>query len=632
MTVKRTRWSAAIGVAATAAIAAATLGSTPAHADGTILGADNPDAIDGKYIVALDDSVSTRQADGLLGSFDAAITSTFASIDAYAVEMSEEDAKALAGDARVRYVEQDAVVSITGTQANPPSWGLDRIDQQDLPLDNSYTYPDSAGAGVTSYIIDTGADLDHPDFGGRMSSGWDTVDNDGDASDCQGHGTHVAGTIGGTAYGVAKAADLVAVRVLNCSGSGTYEGVIAGIDWVTGNAQHPATANMSLGGGFSQAVNDAVTASVASGVTYALAAGNESTSACTRSPASTPDALTVAASDSGDAHASFSNYAECVDLYAPGVSITSAWLNGGTNTISGTSMAAPHVAGAATLYLGEFPSATPAQVGDALVDNAVAGTLTGVPPNTPNLLLNIEFLNDGGGPGPGECAATNDAAVAIPDQSSITSTVSIDCEGAAVAGAVSVDITHTWRGDIGITLTSPGGTVHTLKESAIKDPDHDVKETYTVDLGAETASGDWTLTVTDAYYGDTGTLNGWTLDISDTPTEPGECAGADSTSVPLPDRAVISSTIAIGCEGVAATASVSVDITHTYRGDLVIKLTSPDGTVYTLKTSGADPADNVVETYSVDVSGQTASGDWVLTVEDVYNGDSGTFNGWSISL
>ncbi|MFD0557771.1 subtilisin family serine protease [Stackebrandtia endophytica] len=517
MTKTRTRLAAAVGVAATAAIAAATLGAAPAHAEGTVLGADAPNAIAGEYIVVLNDGLSTAGATGVLSAYDGKILQSYDQFNGYFMAMSADEAKALAADPSVAYVEQNGVVEVAATQTGA-TWGLDRLDQDSLPLDQSYTYPDSAGEGVTAYIIDTGADLDHPEFEGRMTSGRDTVDNDDDAEDCQGHGTHVAGTIGGAEYGVAKNVDMVAVRVLDCNGSGSYDGVIAGIEWVTANAQKPAVANMSLGGGFSQAINDAVAASVDSGVTYAVAAGNENSDACSGSPSSTPEALTVGATDNTDARASFSNYGTCVDIFAPGVDITAAWLDGGENTISGTSMASPHVAGVAALHLGENPDATPADVSAALVDNAVDGAVTNPGTGSPNKLLNIGYLNDGGGdpgepgePGePGDCEAAFTTATPVADGSTVETELAVECETAGTA-SVSVDITHSYRGDLSITLVSPDGTSYELKTNSIVDSADDVKETYSVDVSGATASGTWTLVVQDHYFGDTGTINGWTM-------------------------------------------------------------------------------------------------------------------------
>jgi subtilisin family serine protease len=244
---------------------------------------------------------------------------------------------------------------------------------------------------VTAYIIDTGIRFAHTDFGGRATSGYDAVDG-GSADDCNGHGTHVAGTVGGTRYGVAKAVRLVGVRVLNCSGSGTNAGVIAGVNWVTQNARKPAVANMSLGGGASTALDNAVAASISSGVTYALAAGNSNANACSASPARVASAITVGATTSTDARASYSNYGTCLDIFAPGSSITSAWSTSNTTTrsISGTSMASPHVAGAAALVLSANPSATPAQVRDSLVASSTPGVVTSAGTGSPNRLLFVQ--------------------------------------------------------------------------------------------------------------------------------------------------------------------------------------------------------------------------------------------------
>ncbi|GAA3548337.1 S8 family peptidase [Nocardioides daeguensis] len=299
-------------------------------------------------------------------------------LNGFAASLPDAALSALRGNGLVRSIELDQAVHASGTQTPAPSWGLDRVDQRNLPLDSSYTYPTTA-ASVTAYVVDTGIQLDHPDFGGRAVSGTDTVDGDTNAGDCNGHGTHVAGTIGGTGMGLAKAVRLVAVRVLDCNGSGATSGVIAGLDWVVANhpAGAPAVANMSLGGGASATLDAAVKRVVADGVTIAVAAGNENADSCTKSPARVPEALTVAASDRNDARASFSNRGTCVDLFAPGVEITSDWLDGGTNTISGTSMASPHVAGAAALYLSGHPSATPAQVGTAILGATTKNKVTG---------------------------------------------------------------------------------------------------------------------------------------------------------------------------------------------------------------------------------------------------------------
>ncbi|MFF9910288.1 S8 family peptidase [Streptomyces sp. NPDC013457] len=348
-------------------------------------------AVDDSWIVVLKDG-STRAADlGVTPKHEYRSV-----LKGFSTTMSQARAAALASDPRVAYVEQNATVHMAETQPGA-TWGLDRIDQRDLPLSTTYTYGTQA-SNVTAYIIDTGIRTSHSEFGGRARVGTDTVGGGQNGQDCQGHGTHVAGTVGGAKYGVAKGAKLVAVRVLDCNGSGTTAGVIAGVDWVTANAVKPAVANMSLGGGANTSLDDAVKRSIASGVTYAVAAGNGNllglpARACNYSPARVPEAITVGATDSADKRASFSNYGTCVDLFAPGVSITSAWKDSdtATNTISGTSMATPHTAGVAALYLAANPTASPAQVSTALVDNATSGKVQNPLSGSPNKLLHSRF-------------------------------------------------------------------------------------------------------------------------------------------------------------------------------------------------------------------------------------------------
>ncbi|WP_307663408.1 S8 family peptidase [Streptomyces sp. V1I1] len=344
-------------------------------------------AIQNSWIVVLKDG-STRAAD--LGVTP---KHTYRSVlEGFSTTMSRAKAAELAADPRVAYVEQNSTVRLNETQANA-TWGLDRVDQRNLPLSKSYTYNTSA-SNVNAYIIDTGIRTSHSEFGGRASVGTDTVGGGQNGQDCQGHGTHVAGTVGGKTYGVAKGVKLIAVRVLDCSGSGTTAGVIAGVDWVTANAKKPAVANMSLGGSANTSLDNAVKKSIASGVSYAIAAGNGiilglPANACNYSPARVPEAITVGATDSSDRRASFSNYGTCLDLFAPGVNITSAWKDNdtATNTISGTSMATPHTVGVAALYLSTHATATPAQVRDALVNNATSGKVQDPRTGSPNKLL-----------------------------------------------------------------------------------------------------------------------------------------------------------------------------------------------------------------------------------------------------
>ncbi|PRX49091.1 peptidase inhibitor I9 [Prauserella shujinwangii] len=512
-----TRRRSVTGLGLAAGVAALTVlgGTTPAAAqEGTILGADAPGAIENSYIVVLEDGSTVDRVTGRHGGLVKRIFTR--ALPGYAATMSEAQAKRVAADPAVAYVEQNRRMRISADQANPPSWGLDRIDQRDLPLNRNYSYSSSA-AGVTAYIIDTGVMTSHSDFGGRAKSGYDFVDNDATANDCNGHGTHVAGTVGGAAHGVAKGVNLVGVRVLDCGGSGTYDGVIAGIDWVTRNAAKPAVANMSLGGSVSTAVDDAVRRSIASGVTYALAAGNDyGANACNTSPARTAEAITVGSTTRTDARSGFSNIGSCLDIFAPGSDITSTWIGGNsaTNTISGTSMATPHVAGAAALYLAGNPSATPKQVRDALVANGTTGKVSSPGSGSPNVLL---YTGNGSSTPPDEpadCApVSNGTNVDIPDAgSAVTSSVTVSgCDRAASSTAkVAVDIKHSYRGDLVIDLVAPDGAAVRLKNSGSDSADN-VITTYTVDASSKAANGTWTLRVRDVYRYDTGYIDSWTF-------------------------------------------------------------------------------------------------------------------------
>lgn len=369
-------------------------------------------AVPNSYVVVLDTGVTSpaRVATSLARIHGGELGWVYNhALKGFSIEIDRAGALAISTDPRVELVEQDAVVRKVATQSNPP-YGLDRIDQRNLPLGGSYNY-NATGAGTTAYVIDSGIRVTHADFGGRASHGYDFVDGDADASDCDGHGTHVAGTVGGSTYGVAKDASLVAVRVLDCNGDGVGSDIIAGVDWVT--AQHTSgekdVANMSLGTtlGTSSTIDAVVRNSIADGTTYAIAAGNGNAvgiadDACNTSPSRVAEAITVSATDSSDRKASFANYGTCVDIFAPGVSVQSAWMTGdtATNSISGTSMASPHVAGAAAQYLQANGATAPPSVATALISNSTAGKVTSPGSGSPNRLLYNAFITAGTTPTP----------------------------------------------------------------------------------------------------------------------------------------------------------------------------------------------------------------------------------------
>ncbi|MEU5366918.1 S8 family serine peptidase [Streptomyces sp. NPDC005925] len=510
----------AIGAMAGAALAASLVSALPADAagpaaEGHIKYAGAANAVADSYIVTLKaGAAKAGSAEGraLTTKYGAQIERTYTkALNGYAIEASETEAKRLAADPAVASVVQNRTFTATATQTNPPSWGLDRIDQRNRPLDGSYTYPDSAGQGVTAYIIDTGVRITHTDFGGRASYGYDAIDNDNTAQDGHGHGTHVAGTVAGTLHGVAKKAKIVGVRVLDNSGSGTTDQVVAGIDWVARNAVKPAVANMSLGGGADSALDTAVRNAIASGVTFAVAAGNESTDASTKSPARVSEAITVGATTSSDARASYSNYGSIVDIFAPGSSITSSWNTGdsATNTISGTSMASPHVAGAAALYLADHPTATPSQVSSALTSAATTGVVTSPGTGSPNRLL---YVGTGTTPPTGP-RFENATDYTIADNATVESPVTVSgvTGNAPSALAVEVHIVHTYIGDLQVQLIAPDGSAYTLKAYGTGGSADNIDTTYSVNASSEVANGTWKLRVGDNATYDTGRIDAWAL-------------------------------------------------------------------------------------------------------------------------
>ena len=394
---KKIRIAAITSVATAALVGGFTaLPAQAAPAKGTVLAAGSPTAVKDSYIVTLKKSAgfkaSSSKGKALVNEYGGTVKKSFGSaLNGYTATLSAEEAARLAADPAVATVEQNQTVHLTDTTQTSAPWGLDRIDQAALPLSTTYTYPDTGGAGVTAFVIDTGVRVTHSQIAGRATNGYDAIEGDSVAQDGNGHGTHVATTIAGSTYGVAKKANVVAVRVLNNSGSGTTADVIDGLNWVISHHSGPSVANMSLSGVASASLDTAVQTAIASGVTFAVAGGNNGQTATSYSPARVPEAITVGATNSSDAKPSWSNYGTALDIFAPGDAILAGYNTSdtATATLSGTSMAAPHVAGAAAIYLASHTTATPAQVATALVNGATSNVVTSAGTGSPNKLLKI---------------------------------------------------------------------------------------------------------------------------------------------------------------------------------------------------------------------------------------------------
>jgi serine protease len=544
----------------------------------------------------------------------------------FVVQANDKALAKLLMDDRIAYVEEDGFVTTAATQTGA-TWGIDRTDQRDLPLNSTYVY-DTTASNVHAYIVDTGVLLNHTQYSGRMGNGYDAVTSGGNANDCNGHGTHVAGTVGGTTHGIAKGVTIHPVRVLGCNGSGTNSGVIAGMDWVASSHIKPAVANMSLGGGATTATDKAVTGMVNAGVTVAVAAGNDNANACNYSPARAAAAITVGSTTNTDARSSFSNYGTCLDIFAPGSSITSAWHTGSsaTNTISGTSMASPHVAGVAALYLAANPTATPAQVTSAIINASTPGKVTGAQTGSPNRLLYSFFGTEPPPPPPPP-----------PPGGTLTN-------GVAVTG-----LAATTGNSVNYTMVVPAGATNLrfVTSGGSGDADMYVRfgsaPTDTVyDCRPYTSGNNETCNITTAQAGTYhvrvkaySSFSGVSLTGSySTGGGGGTQTYTNTTDYAINNNATVNSPITVsGRSGNApSNASVTVAIVHTYQGDLKVDLVAPDGSLYNIHNRTGGTTNNINKTVTLNLSSEALNGTWNLRVNDNANGDTGYINSWSVTF
>ncbi|MGI2260573.1 S8 family serine peptidase [Shewanella sp. GXUN23E] len=589
-----------------------------------------------------------RQADTLENRYGVTAGAQFGDIiNAVQVEATAKEIWRIKRDPSVKYVESVATTRVAPVRvsAATSSWGLDRVDQRELPLDGNYDYQHD-GSGVTAYIIDTGVLNSHHEFGGRAVSGYDFYDDDPDATDCHGHGTHVAGTIGGSTWGMAKNVNLVGLRVLSCGGYGSTTEVIQALNWINSNRTGPAVANISLQFSASQALNDAVNAAVAAGINVVVAAGNWSTDACSVSPAGASNAITVAASDRDDSRAGWSNYGSCIDIFAPGVDITSAMIGSDTNTAtwSGTSMASPHVAGAVALMLAGRPHLQPVELRNELIERATKNKISNPAGSANRLLYSLEDVVCASCPPPPcseDCPEsgifTNNNQLILAPDSQVSSAIQVSFSGPVKKLEVTLELEHSAVEGLSLVLFSPAGNRYVLQDKIGNAGLTTLLKTYviTVSEAADISTqGEWRLEVVNGAQS-SGVLKRWQLQLFDE----FRVLYGNRSAYPISDvnpvwNGWLSSSASVwDIDRGAYTVLVRVRVDHPMPDNLELSLIGPSGREYPVKRSGSPfYGDGVERTFPAGTREVSRQGIWQLKVRDPINAQTGTLNYWYLEF